>query len=845
MRRRLRLIALVTVLILLFVLLAAAGYGILTVRASFPQTSGTVNLDGLDAQVSVQRDAWGVPQISADTAHDLFMAEGYVHAQDRFWEMDFRRHVTAGRLSELFGASQLDTDAFIRTLGWRRVAEQELARLAPRTREYLQDYADGVNAYLAEHHGSGLSLEYAVLGLQTSGYEPEPWSPADSVAWLKAMAWDLRGNLDEEMARVQLATRLSDAQLNDIFAPYPFDEHPVIVPDAGAAAAAVPAADPTRGAEVADRLNQIASLVHGLPAMLGSGDGIGSNSFAVDGSRTVSGKPLLVNDPHLGPSMPGIWYQVGLHCTSPGEACPFDVAGFSFSGVPGVIIGHTNRIAWGFTNLGPDVSDLYLEDVQGDTYRVGDAMQPLEIRTETIKVAGGDPVTLRIRSTRHGPLLSDVWDALATVGAAAPEPAGSPRDTRAAPDIALRWTALDPGQTMDALFMLDAAQDFDDFRAAARSFEVPSQNMLYADIDGHIGYQAPGKIPIRGMGDGNWPAPGWDPAYDWRGYIPFDELPHALDPAAGYIVTANNAVVGPGYAFHLTDDWDQGYRAARLTSLLQDADPLDPNAALRIDFDQRTPLADILVRAVTNVSLDGPQDGDAREAQALLQGWDGQVSADSAAAAEMNSVWRHLLERTFGDELAGLPADVQPNGGDRWMELVTRLLDEPHAAWWDDVSTPEVTEDRDAILTAALRDASSELHDRLGSDPSAWHWGKLHTLELRNASFGESGIGPIEWLFNRGPLELGGATDVVDATSWSAADGYAVSLAPSMRMVVDLSDLDASRYVNLTGASGHAFDAHYDDQSKLWARGETIGWPFSSGAIDAATTDTLTLEPGS
>ena len=319
MRRRLRLIGLVVLVIVLFVALAAGGYGVLTVRASFPRTTGTINLDGLDAPVQVARDAWGIPQITAQTAHDLFMAEGYVHAQDRFWEMDFRRHVTAGRLSELFGASQLDTDTFIRTLGWRRTAEEEVPLLSPETRAYLQAYADGVNAYLDQHSGAGISLEYAVLGLQISGYEPEPWTPADSVAWLKAMAWDLRGNLDEEMTRVQLATRLSDAQVADIFAPYDFDASPVIVPGRRRGCRAAPAVGSSARRGLADRLTQIASLVDGLPTMLGV--------RRRHRLQLVRGGRLAHDDrqaaarqrPAPGPSMPGIWYQVGLHCSQPGR----------------------------------------------------------------------------------------------------------------------------------------------------------------------------------------------------------------------------------------------------------------------------------------------------------------------------------------------------------------------------------------------------------------------------------------------------------------------------------------------------------------------------------------------
>ena len=485
-----RLIAGVLIL-LLVVVVAGAGLAWFTTRASFPQVSGTVTVAGLSAPVEVRRDEWGVPQITADTAEDLFMAQGYVHAQDRFWEMDFRRHVTAGRLSELFGDSQLETDVFIRTMGWRHVAEQELALLSPEAVRYLQAYAAGVNAYLADHSGSSLSLEYAVLGLQNSDYEPEPWTPVDSLSWLKAMAWNLGGNMDQEVYRVRLAAQhLSDDQLADLDPPYPYDRAPVIVTDpsamtAGSDASALAAAPPIDVHAAADRLAPLADLTARLPALLGmaGGSGVGSNSFVVDGSRTTTGMPILANDTHLGASMPGIWYQVGLHCRALTEACPYDVTGFSFSGFPGVVLGHNNRIAWGFTNLNPDVQDLYLEDVQGDQYRVGTHLLDLDIRIETIDVAGGDSVTIRVRSTEHGPLLSDASDYYRSVGSQAQVP-GSESESHAAPDVALEWTALTPGVTADALFLLDRAQNFDEFRNAARSFAVPSQNMIYADRGG-------------------------------------------------------------------------------------------------------------------------------------------------------------------------------------------------------------------------------------------------------------------------------------------------------------------------------------------------------------------------
>jgi penicillin amidase len=647
---------------------------------------------------------------------------------------------------------------------------------------------------------------------------------------------------------------MSDAQLADLDPPYPYDRHPVIVTDltdasASRSAAAIAVPPEVDLAGLADRLGPLAELEARLPALLGTrgSSGVGSNSFVVDGSRTTSGMPILANDPHLGPSMPGIWHQVGLHCREVGDACPFDVSGFSFSGFPGIVLGHTDRVAWGFTNLGPDVQDLYLEDVQGDRVRIGDQMVDLDIRTETIEVAGGDPLSIRVRSTRHGPLLSDVSDWYASAGALAPIPGERP-DSLAAPDFALQWTASTPGRTADAVFLINQAQDWDDFREAAELFEVPSQNMIYADVDGHIGYQAPGKIPIREAGDGRWPAPGWDSDYDWAGFVDFEEMPWMLDPADGFIATANNAVTDPDYPVYLTSDWSLGDRAARLVELIEGAGPMTVETAMALSFDNHGPIADVLLPALQSLpkpSLPEPV-GEFPEspwnALLLFDDWDGQQTADSGGAAVLNAVWRHLLFRTFGDEFADL-TQIPPDGGDRWLEMMRTLLEEPGAAWWDDTTTGDVVETRDDILAAAVDDAVVELSGVLGDQPEDWHWGALHTLTLRNASLGESGIAPIEMLFNRGPFETAGGGDVLNATGWYAPDGYEVTWVPSMRMVVDLADLDASRYVNLTGVSGHAFHEHYDDQTPLWAAGDSIAWPFTPTAVEGATVDLLTLQP--
>jgi penicillin amidase len=832
-------LAVVLATVVVVALVATIG-AVTAVRRSYPDRSGSVDVPGLTGKVSVVRDDQGVPQVYADTATDLFLAQGYVHAQDRFFEMDLRRHITAGRLSELVGqsAEALEADKVVRTLGWRRVAEQELPLLSATTRQYLQAYADGVNAYIADRSPSQLGLEYSVLDLQLPSYRVEPWTPVDSLAWLKAMAWDLKGNYEDEITRARLAASLPVKRIEQLYPPYPFDQHAPIVgsPSSSGSASAVPAQSlallDSGPGERAVRLAQQA--LDAVPALVGTGDGIGSNSWVVSGAHTASGKPLLANDPHLGPSIPSVWYQMGLHCRTVSQRCPFDVAGFTFSGTPGVVIGHNDKIAWGFTNLGPDVTDLYLERVLGDRSEYDGRYEPLRTRRETIKVRGGGDVELTVRSTRHGPLLSDVLASVRDAG----------RDTSSSDavgttyDVALAWTALTPGRTADAIFQLDAASDWESFRAAARSFEVPAQNLVYADVDGNIGYQAPGRIPVRSGYDGRWPVPGWKSRYAWTSFVPFSQLPHVLNPPEGFIVTANQAVTEAKEPF-FTEDWSYGYRSQRIRDLLQGKDKLTVADMSRLQLDTRNGMAAALVPMLLKIDLSDDQF--THEAQDLLKGWDLTQPPDSAAAAYYNAVWSNLLRLGFDDELGdALAAD----GGDRWFQVVTVLLQRKSDPWWDNKATAGAVENRDEILRQAMVAARVELTRKLGKDVSRWQWGRLHRLELVHTPLGGSSVpGPVRAIFNRGPFELGGGTSIVDATGWNAAQGYEVDWVPSMRMVVDLSDLDRSTWVNLTGASGHPYDSHYADQTEHWADGRTYPWPFSQQAVQAAQADELTLNP--
>ncbi|MGO0577916.1 penicillin acylase family protein [Ornithinimicrobium panacihumi] len=873
-------VAVPLVAILVVVVVAAAVIGVGLTRRPFPQVDGTLSLPGLTGEVEVIRDAQGVPHIYADTPEDLFRAQGFVAAQDRFFQMDLRRHVTAGRLSELVGEGGLDTDKVIRTMGWRRVAEQELPTLNPSARSYLQAYAAGVNAYIEMKGGpSSMGLEYLALAQSAPGYSVEPWTETDSLAWLKAMAWDLRGNYTDELTRGLLVGKVALPQLSGLYPDYPVDRHaPILSPQEWSAPNRPPASVDSRGGASAPAepeeprgeegppqppvsskdqvwladgraegaLASTALALGQVPEMVGQGEGIGSNSWVVSGEHTVSGKPLLANDPHLGVTQPSVWLQAGLHCRVLSESCPFDVSGYTFAGFPGVIIGHNTNIAWGFTNMDPDVTDFYLEDVDGDRVRRGDDYVPMDVRTETLKVAGGEDVELTVRATSHGPIVSGVIDQIGELGTDAP--LGGVQTSNDY-EVALAWTGLVPSRTAEAVFTLNAAAGWDDFRDAARLFAVPAQNLIYADTDGNIGYQAPGMIPIRetathGTPPGYYPAPGWEAQYAWDGWVEFADLPYVLNPDDGIIITANQAVSRGNRPF-LTTEYDKGYRADRIETLLAQhlaAGKLSTTTMQQIQLDDRNALAEVLVPYLLEADLEGEFYTDAQE---LLRTWDFTAPAEgeqSAAAAYFYAVYSKLLETVFDDEL---PPDLGATGNSRSMLLLEELLADPDSLWWDDRRTPGVVESRDEVIRTAMTQARLDLTSQLSKHISDWSWGELHQVHLRHEVLGGDDIpAAVRGLFNQRPIPVSGSSSMVNAMNWDASTGtFEVTSAPSMRMVVDLADLDASTWINHTGTSGHPFHPHWSDQTATWVEGGTYPWPFSREAVQQAGTDTLVLEP--
>ncbi len=842
----------------LFVVLAlgaAASFAGSTVNQSTPQRSGVAMLEGLSAEVEVMRDAHGVPQLYADTPEDLFAAQGYVHAQDRFWEMDVRRHITSGRLSELFGESQFETDAYIRTMGWRRVAEKEVTLLSAQARTQLDAYAKGVNAYLQSRDTNDLALEYSIIGLTGDIERPEPWTPADSLAWLKAMAWDLDSNKTQEIELALVAERVGLTRAKELYPAYDLDVRLPIVttgelrgrkftassgdrrvrvqqPQAGTGQDL-----PWSGAEEA--LAATAKVRAAIPPLVAAdhpGE-VGSNSWAISGERTASGEAMLSNDPHLATSIPSIFAQMGLHCRTVNKDCPYDVSGFTFSGMPGVVIGHNANIAWGFTTPYLDTQDLFVEQVdQRNRVRRGGSWQPLTVRTEEIAVQGeSEPRRITVRTSSHGPLLSDVDQAMRDV-------AGVQRGTDAEGvqhAVAISWTALTPSPSMEAIFALNQATDFTAFRAAAKLLRAPSQNLLYADVEGNIGYQLPGDVPVRkNARDGLTPAQGWDSANDWSGTIPYEELPFAYNPPDGVIVAANQSIIGKQYPHLLGSNPSYGWRSQELRDELAALENVTMDQAEQLFYDTTVTYAEATIPPMLRAA---PLEQWVTDGQSELISWNRNADADSPGAAYYYLVVDNLLKRTFRDEL---PEQAWPESGDRWYAVLQTLLQDRTNPWWDDVSTEEV-ETSDDIMALALLDARREITARMSRDVDGWQWGKLHRLSLTHQTLGTSGVGPIEAIFNRGDYPSGGGPAVVDAMSFrSTAEGdYDVTNGPAMRMLVDLGDLDNSRWVNQSGASGHPFEDTYDDQLELWATNRMWKFAFTEPVVREGTVETQRLRP--
>jgi penicillin amidase len=830
------------VILALIVLTGLGAY--LYLRRSLPQIDGTVVVSGIDQPLEIIRDADNIPHIFASTKRDAFYGLGYVHAQDRLWQMEFQRRIGHGRLSEIFGAAALPQDRFLRTVGFGRAAFSAWDHLPADAKAQIDAYVAGVNAFIATHHGSLLPPEFTLLR-----FEPAPWTGVDVLVWGKMMAWDLSANFSHELMRRDLNERVGPERMAELLPPYPSDGLSIL--SSTPTSAMAPVAQGFRPASAGrpeglrndrqDYVGKDGSWASAFTRALSSdepflrnlllagtrAESLGSNSWVVDGTLTASGRPMLANDPHLSTHVPSLWYLAHM------SAGDFDVIGATLPGTPVVAIGRNRFIAWGETNVAADVEDFYRErlDASGRSAEFRGAFEPLKIIQETVQVKGASPVTIEVRVSRHGPLVSDAINA--NNAASEREPKPTPLEP-----LAFRWTALDEDDNTIAAFLrLNEARNWTDFTGALRDFVVPSQNFVYADTEGHIGYYAPGRVPIRANGDGSIPAEGWTGEMEWTGWIPFDGLPHVYDPPEHFIVTANNRPVSPPYPYLLTLEFPEPYRAQRLHELLRGRDKLTPDDFAKMEADRFSSHARALLPLLLETVR--PQTDRDRQAVDLLRLWDFNAGPESAASAIFQAWFLSLAPVLAGDELGPLSIQGYQERFSYITRFVTKTLSDPNSPWCDNVNTPTRETCPDAV-TSALDAGLTALTGKLGNDIGRWRWDSVH-----RAVFPHQGLDSVGFLR---PL-LG--RSVPSAGDWSTLNAAPVDTerpfeqteVPGYRQIVDLSPANDSRFLDAVGESGHFLSTHYDEFLEDWRNVRHRRMRMDRGDIEQGAIGHLRLSP--
>lgn len=781
-------------------LVGALGAAWIYSRMALPQIQGEMALPGLLAPISIERDEHGIPSIVAANPHDAFFGLGVVHAQDRLWQMETHRRIAAGRLAEVFGEPALETDLFLRALGVRRAAAEQWKRLVGPSKAAVQAYTDGINAVL-RHELRARPPEYVLLGIH-----PEPWEPVDSLAWAIMMAWDLGGNWSAELLRLRLALQLPVNRIETLLPPYP-GESPLVSTDYAALYRSLKLDAGDKATASWLRLPDIAP-----PSGV---EGVGSNNWVVAGSRTTTGKPLLANDPHLKLSSPALWYFARI------QAPGLKVAGATMPGMPLVVLGQNDNVAWGFTNTGPDVQDLYIEQL--------DASDPSQVRTpdgwarmdtvrEVVRVKGKPDVNFTARSTRHGPVISDAGTMPDVLG---------PRD-RPTYVLAMRWTALDPdSDVIGTSLAMQRSASVAAFFEATRNFVAPMQNMVVADREGHIGVVSPGRIPVRRPDNdlkGLVPAPGWDARYDWAGFVPAQETPRELDPARGYIATANQRITAPGYPHFITSEWALPYRQQRIEDLLK-AKPkhsIEDLAAMQADeLSLAVPaLLPWLLKAQSQHAL-------AAAAMAQLQGFTGTMAVDKAAPLIYWAWQRELVRGVFKDD-TGDAIWLRGLATRSFQDAIERVLARDDASWCDDRQSPQA-ETCAQQASAALDRALVDLQARFGPDVSKWRWGAAHQARSEHRPF--SRVKALARFFElRTPV--GGDTHTVNVSrvgllpDATTGELFLNEFAASLRALYDLGDPAQSRVMHSTGQSGLFFSPQYRSFVEPWRAVQYVPlWP--------------------
>ena len=819
--------------------------GIVIFRMPLPDHEIDVTGLPLSDFVEVIRDERGIPHIYGTNVDDILFAQGYVHAQDRFWQLEFWSHLSTGRLASLIGEPGVGADLLFRTFGFHKVALEEYENLEPEFKNDLINYTAGINAYIESRPQNRLSLEHFVLQFLNPEYVVGTYEPHYPLAWAKMMAYDLNGNYTSEISNSKTFNTLSTEIYNLLIPPYP-EEHPYIVEEwegRGTFAS-------TGKANNFQQMTQ-SFFIKYVTKDMQTNQSLGSNSWVVDGTLTDTGLPLLANDPHLSVQLPAIWYENGLHCFPKNRDCQLDTVGFSFAGSPYVIIGYNSDIAWGLTNMGPDVQDLFIEKINPgneNQYQVDDEWIDMQRTTEIIEVAGSDPIVIEVRETHHGPIVSD---RSFPINLSSEEGESTFREEARIdlPDnfaVSLSWSALIPGETFVGIRDFNYASNWEEFREATKKFDVPAQNLLYADRDGNIGYQSPGKLPIRRDGlHGDLPIEGWLSENDWQGFVDFEELPYTLNPSSGYIITANQSV-------HPDQPWPnyyaRGYRAEAIERVINQymsgKISVDDMQAMQINnFDYSA--AYVLPYVFNNVYIDSQVLTELKEWAISEEKF--EMNIESTGAAAWAVFYKTLAEQTFEElvvfDNAGNEISLQPGNSDSTSEIFRTLLKDPNHIMWDDVNTSGKENLTDILeRTLSISDKTIvEIFD--SSDSNDWKWGKIHTITYPTNLLGEAGIPILTGLVNIGPVETSGSNFAINSTDWGFGDDFTIGSYPSMRMVVDLSNLDNSRTVLPSGQSGHVMSKYYDDQVDNWIENDMYANYFSREIVELNQKDLMYLRP--
>jgi penicillin amidase len=801
-----RLLKLVLTLIVVPILIGAVVAYVLLWR-SLPAIDGRVTVPGLTALVEIVRDADAIPHVFAANKNDALFGLGYVHAQDRLWQMEFQRRIGHGRLSELFGEATVPQDRFLRTVGFGRAARSAWSSTPDWAKRQIDAYVAGVNAFIAAHHGTALPPEFSLLRI-----EPEPFTGPDVLVWVKMMAWDLSANYAFELLRHDLVRAVGAERMTQLMPAYPADGLSIL-PNGHVTDEAAPELR-TQNSELRTRNgelqtpNGVASLSAAFSVLSSEfsvlsssrSEGLGSNNWVVDGTMTATGKPLLANDPHLGTRLPSTWY---LAHVAGGD---FEMIGATLPGAPAVALGRNRFIAWGATNVAADVEDLYREriDDSGHSVEFRGAKEPITIVPETIAVKGSHAVHVDVRVTRHGPLVSDAINAMS---------AASKKEPKAPPvePLALRWTALDVDDTTVLSFLkLNEARNWEEFTGALRDFVVPSQNFVYADVDGHIGYYAPGHIPIRASGDGTRPSDGWTGESEWTGWIPFDELPHLYDPPEHFIVTANNRPAPPSYPYTLGFEWYEPYRAQRVVDLLREETKFTPDDFARIQADTlslhaRALVPILLAHARPTTEID-------RRAVGAVRQWNFDATADSAATAIFQAWFLRLAPALVADDLGPLVTETYQGRFSFVTRFLINTLTSNDASWCDDKTTA-AAETCDDAVTKALDEGVVDLSRRLGADIGRWRWDAVHRAVFPHQ--GLDSLATLRPLLSRS-VPTAGDWSSVNIGTVAADQLYEQRLVPGYREIIDLSPANDSRFQDAIGQSGHFLSPHYADALPDW-----------------------------